>query len=320
MEQRGQGVAALWQAIDELDFDRMKQKMLHGQRSTWTAEALAHAEEGYRRFLKLAAKYPQMPVVPSEAVDDFWHAHILDTQRYAADCERIFGGVLHHNPYVGIDGPEDEARLLSMAEETNKLMASEFRADEAEAGAYCAKPVVEAAAYCAVSASGKAAYCAVSASGEAAYCAVSASSDAAYCAVSTSSKAAYCAVSAAGKPAYCAVSASSDAAYCAVSASSKPAYCAVSASSKAAYCAVSAAGKPAYCAVSASSEAAYCAVSASSKPAYCAVSASSEAAYCAVSASGKPAYCAVADAPAYCAVQIVATTTIEPAALRALNA
>ena len=276
MKERGQDVAALWQAIDELDFDRMKQKMLHGKRSTWTAATLAHAEQGYRRFLKLAAKYPQMPVVPSEAVDDFWHAHILDTQRYAADCERIFGGVLHHNPYVGIDGPDDEARLLSMAEETNKLIASEFHGDEAEAGAYCA-----------VSAAGKAAYCAVSASGEAAYCAVSASSKASYCAVSTSSK---------------------------------PAYCAVSALSKAAYCAVSASGKPAYCAVSASSEAAYCAVSASSKPAYCAVSASSEPAYCAVSASTKPAYCAVADAPAYCAVQIVAATTIEPAALRALNA
>ncbi|HLX03535.1 MAG TPA: hypothetical protein VKS80_15620 [Trinickia sp.] len=276
MKERGQDVAALWQAIDELDFDRMKQKMLHGKRSTWTAATLAHAEQGYRRFLKLAAKYPQMPVVPSEAVDDFWHAHILDTQRYAADCERIFGGVLHHNPYVGIDGPDDEARLLSMAEETNKLIASEFHGDEAEAGAYCA-----------VSAAGKAAYCAVSASGEAAYCAVSASSKASYCAVSTSSK---------------------------------PAYCAVSALSKAAYCAVSASGKPAYCAVSASSEAAYCAVSASSKPAYCAVSASSEPAYCAVSASTKPAYCAVADAPAYCAVQIVAATTIEPAPLRALNA
>lgn len=254
MEQRGQDIAALWQAIDELDFDRMKQKMLHGKRSTWTLDTLAHAEEGYRRFLKLAAKYPQMPVVPSEAVDDFWHAHILDTQRYAADCARIFGGVLHHDPYVGIDGPDDEARLLSMAEETNKLMASEFQADAAEAGAYCAKPVVQAAAYCAVSAAGKAAYCAVSASGVAAYCAVSA------------------------------------------------------------------AGKAAYCAVSASSEAAYCAVSASSKAAYCAVSASSKPAYCAVSTSSKPAYCAVADTPAYCAVQIVAATTIEPAALRALNA
>jgi hypothetical protein len=298
MDQRGQDIAAKWQAIDALDFDRMKQKMLHGKRSTWTAATLAHAEEGYRRFLKLAVKYPQMPVVPSEAVDDFWHAHILDTQRYAADCERIFGGVLHHDPYVGIDGPEDEARLLSMAEETNKLMASEFRAADADG-----------AAYCAVSASSEAAYCAVSAAGQPAYCAVSASGDAAYCAVSAAGKAAYCAVSAASKPAYCAVSASSEAAYCAVSAAGKPAYCAVSASSE-----------PAYCAVSASSKPAYCAVSAADKPAYCAVSASSKPAYCAVSVATKPAYCAVAAAPAYCAVQIVAATTIEPVAQKRLNA
>ncbi|WP_240702392.1 glycine-rich domain-containing protein [Trinickia terrae] len=289
MKAQGQIVETQWQVIDTLNFERMKQKMLHGKRSMWTAETLARAEAGYRRFLKLAVKYPHMPVVPSEAVDEFWHAHILDTQRYAADCERIFGAPLHHNPYVGIDGPEDEARLMRMAEETNALMASEFSAEQADA------------AYCAVSAEGKAAYCAVSASGKAAYCAVAASS-----------KAAYCAVSASDKAAYCAVAASSNAAYCAVSAPEKPAYCAVSASSSdAAYCAVAAAGKPAYCAVSASGKAAYCAVAAGVEAG--AAPDTIAAAYCAVASLKAAAYCAVAAAPAYCAVDSVSSPARESA-------
>lgn len=32
-----------------------------------------------------------------------WHAHILFTQKYAADCDRIFGSFLHHFPTVDED-------------------------------------------------------------------------------------------------------------------------------------------------------------------------------------------------------------------------
>jgi hypothetical protein len=175
---RDQAVACKWKAIDELDFGRIKAKMLHRQRGeSTTPEAVAQAEQGYRQFLKMAAKYPDMPVVPSEAVDEFWHMHILDTQRYATDCERIFGYMLHHDPYVGIEGPEDEARLFAMAAVSNALAAQEFGSQK------------EQAAYCALKASeGSPAYCARAISAQsAAYCALKVSEAPAYCALNTSS-------------------------------------------------------------------------------------------------------------------------------------
>ena len=162
MQEREKDVAAMWGAIDGLDFERIKAKLLHRHRGAMTSQVVAQAEAGYRQFLKLAAKYPEAPVVPNEAVDEFWHMHILDTQRYAADCERIFGYIVHHDPYMGIDGEEDEARLLEAAKRSDTLFAREFGAT-AQA-AYCIRPMADAssAAYCIcpmTDASSSTAYC-----------------------------------------------------------------------------------------------------------------------------------------------------------------
>jgi hypothetical protein len=269
-------IETMWQAIDALDFSRMKAKLLHQKSAHWSAESLEQAESGYRQFLKLAAKYPDTPAVPSEQVDAFWHAHILDTRRYGADCERIFGYVLHHDPYVGIDGPQDEARLMEMAAASDALSRREFGRPLTSA-AYCARAATDQPAYCAREAKAddaaycartakpeSAAYCARMAAAEApAYCAREAKADdAAYCArVAQPESAAYCArIAAAEAPAYCAREAKADdAAYCArVARADEPSYCAREAAEPA-YCArgIDAAGKPAYCALT-SRQAAAC--------------------------------------------------------------
>lgn len=210
-------VEIMWQAIDALDFSRMKAKLLHQKHTSWTPESLEQAQSGYREFLKLAAKYPGTPAVPSEQVDAFWHAHILDTKRYASDCESIFGYVLHHDPYVGIDGPEDEARLLKLAAVSDALSMREFGSPLTSAS-YCAR---EAAA-------DKLAYCArMAKASEPAYCArMAKAKEPAYCArMAKAVEPAYCARAAeadevvslersgAGRPAYCALT-SSPAAIC----------------------------------------------------------------------------------------------------------
>lgn len=196
MHEQEADVARMWQAIDGLDFARMKAKLLHRRDGQWTPETVARAEAGYRQFLKLAAQYPDTAIVPSEEVDQFWHAHILDTRRYADDCERIFGFVLHHNPYVGIDGADDEARLFELASATGALMERMLgAAAQAQAAAYCAvTPGAQTQpAYCAIAPGAKtrAAYCAVTPGVEAtpAYCAIAPSVPAArpaYCAVTPS--------------------------------------------------------------------------------------------------------------------------------------
>ncbi|MGN6319461.1 glycine-rich domain-containing protein [Trinickia sp.] len=148
MQTTKRGIAEMFQAIDELDFSLIKAKFMHRHGGELALQEIERAEAGYRQFLKLAAKYPDAPIVPSEAVDEFWHMHILDTQRYGADCERIFGYMIHHDPYSGIEGGEDEARHFALAQASNDLAAHEF--GEGESGAYCVKPVAkgDAAAYC----------------------------------------------------------------------------------------------------------------------------------------------------------------------------
>ncbi|HEV3105481.1 MAG TPA: hypothetical protein VGZ01_07325 [Trinickia sp.] len=152
MERQARDVAGMWRAIDELDLTRIKAKLLHRNRGALTSEEAERAEAGYRQFLKLAAKFPEENIVPSAEVDEFWHMHIFDTQRYGTDCERIFGHMLHHDPYGGIEGGEDEAHHFELAAASHELASREFGWDQqatayvsASASAYSVRPSREAA-------------------------------------------------------------------------------------------------------------------------------------------------------------------------------
>jgi hypothetical protein len=95
--------------ISRLDFTMLKRKLAeeHG----WTSEFCEEAESLYRKFLALNARYPDEKICPTGPIDTFWHAHILDTRAYTRDCELVFGEYLHHFPYFGMRGPEDQAAL-----------------------------------------------------------------------------------------------------------------------------------------------------------------------------------------------------------------
>ena len=55
----------------------------------------------YRRFLLLAATADGV-MVPSDAVDQAWHQHMLDTRAYWDDfCGEIIGQPIHHTPTRG---------------------------------------------------------------------------------------------------------------------------------------------------------------------------------------------------------------------------
>lgn len=90
----------------------------------WTAEHTDRIELGYRRFLTILAAHPGQQIAPTRDIDKFWHAHILDTRKYAADCEQIFGAFLHHNPYLGMLGDED--RWDQAAQALHRLFESDF--------------------------------------------------------------------------------------------------------------------------------------------------------------------------------------------------
>lgn len=115
-------------SIAELDFSRMKQKLLDPEEGVdLNTTEIDLAEQEYRKFLALHLACPDIPLVPNRLVDLMWHAHILDTQRYVENCKSIFGHVMHYDPYVWIDGPDSVRELETLFEETRRAYERRFR-------------------------------------------------------------------------------------------------------------------------------------------------------------------------------------------------
>jgi hypothetical protein len=94
--------------IAALDFEPIKLKLMHKESGeAWSRAYADTVEFEYRRFLYLVKKFPNEQVAPLFDVDVFWHYHILDTMKYAVDCEQVFGYFLHHCPSTGTEGEED---------------------------------------------------------------------------------------------------------------------------------------------------------------------------------------------------------------------
>lgn len=117
----------LFAPIAALDLDPIKVKLMHDQSGEGWSLAYADAIEfEYRRFLYLVKKFPNEQAAPLFDVDVFWHYHILDTMKYAADCEAVFGYFLHHFPYVGLRGDEDMEAHHRVGERMRELYERTF--------------------------------------------------------------------------------------------------------------------------------------------------------------------------------------------------
>jgi hypothetical protein len=113
--------------IEALDLDPIEVKLMdESEGHRWSREYADLMIREYRRFLQLNIMHPDQTIVCSTEVDHVWHAHILDTQKYADDCERTFGFFLHHFPYFGMRGEEDAAALQRSFEESNVLYEQAF--------------------------------------------------------------------------------------------------------------------------------------------------------------------------------------------------
>jgi hypothetical protein len=118
--------AGIDEVVAQLDFTNLAWKLAHSEEAVMSLESVGLAEAEYRKFLTLKKLYPGMEFVPSKLVDAFWHAHILDTRSYAADCQHVFGYFLHHFPYFGIYGKEDKQALKDAFEETQRIYELHF--------------------------------------------------------------------------------------------------------------------------------------------------------------------------------------------------
>ena len=114
-------------AVELLDLGPIKVKLMEPEEGEgWTREQVNAVEVWYKRFLCLNLKYPSDSVVPTKAIDTFWHYHILDTQKYFADCDKVFGAYFHHFPYFGMRGVDDAQALSNAFDETTDLFLIEF--------------------------------------------------------------------------------------------------------------------------------------------------------------------------------------------------
>lgn len=184
-------------AIQALDLDPIKLKLMDAEEGQgWSREYVDRMETAYKRFLILMVKFPEQAIAPTKDVDKFWHGHILDTMKYAEDCQNVFGYFLHHFPYFGMRGEADAANLRAAGDAMHALYEREFGEAMPMDAAFCAA-ARPASAFCAA-AKPAAAFCAAGKSASA-FCAAAAP---AFCAAAKSATA-FCA---AAKPdnAFCA--------------------------------------------------------------------------------------------------------------------
>ena len=138
-------------SIAQLDLEPIKVKLMHEESGEgWSLEKVNAVEFEYRRFLFLMKAFPNEQTAPLMDVDTFWHYHILDTMKYARDCEAVFGFFLHHYPYVGI-AADTENEHVQAGERMRALYEAEFGVVVRGDAAFCASPgkPAGATAFCA---------------------------------------------------------------------------------------------------------------------------------------------------------------------------
>ena len=105
--------------INRLQFRRLKAKWLLKNRPGWSRKKLDYVERQCKNWLYIRRKYETEMLPPSRDIDEFWHAHILDSVAYHRHMNKIFGHYLHHHPYIGL--VRDDRRRLKLAFKQTQL-------------------------------------------------------------------------------------------------------------------------------------------------------------------------------------------------------
>src|SRR5712691_9789186 len=179
-------------AIVALDLDPIKLKLMDREEGQgWSRMYADRMELAYKRFLTLLVTHPEVTLAPCKDVDKFWHGHILDTLKYAEDCDRMFGCFLHHFPYFGMRGAEDAANLAKAAENTRRLYRQEFGNAQNHGASGSRDPIkAEEAAFCGAIKAEDVAFCGAIRAEDAAFCGAIRAEDAAFCGAVTDEDAA----------------------------------------------------------------------------------------------------------------------------------
>ena len=138
-------------AIQGLDLEPVKLRVMDAELGEgWTREYAHSMEAAYKNYLTMLVKYQDdaEDILLSDDVDEFWHTHILQTMKYAEDCQNAFGNFLHHTPHIGERTAADLEKRTALAEKTRRLYEREFGSAQDAETAWSGDTIkVENAAY-----------------------------------------------------------------------------------------------------------------------------------------------------------------------------
>lgn len=91
--------------ICEFDLSREKAILTSPIRGYgFTQDQVDEMESEYKKYLFIRVMHPQKLLPMSKEVDDFWHAHVLNTRNYLRFMQEVAGGsFIHHGPTVSED-------------------------------------------------------------------------------------------------------------------------------------------------------------------------------------------------------------------------
>lgn len=124
-----------WDQIQALDLTNIKYNLYRRQKGFWMRrwwrKNMNRVEYEYRKFLYLICIYSKKKIVPWGDIkgwcplDEMWHEHILDTRKYANDCDKINGKLIHHDPNLPSGTPDHTNHW----EETKRVYRETFKAE-----------------------------------------------------------------------------------------------------------------------------------------------------------------------------------------------
>ncbi|MEM9770412.1 MAG: hypothetical protein AAF889_02215 [Cyanobacteria bacterium P01_D01_bin.73] len=131
-----------------LDFGPLVQKLwdCHCQsydgEDGWSRSRLYRAVQSYAGFLLDAALQPDVPLPAiSGDMDEVWHCHILQTQKYTDDCKDFFGYYLHHE---GFPQPAQTVEACHIGVRRDHPSAAAAGSDQCTVGIHRDRPPVAA--------------------------------------------------------------------------------------------------------------------------------------------------------------------------------
>ena len=103
------------------NFELAVQKLVELNPEQWNLVRAAKAVLDYQRYMAVTKALGGVQLVPNGGIDEVWHMHILDTRAYMQDCDALFGEYLHHYPYFGMLGEENQQQWFDVQAQSAQL-------------------------------------------------------------------------------------------------------------------------------------------------------------------------------------------------------